>query len=405
LNILFASDGLRQVEGGRQGEGFDWGGLGKMGDKKGDLAGPGIGDYGDLERILPKDYSTLLNPRETQEAIFAIKNYFEENLCKELNLMMVQVPLIVDIDTGVNDLLDRDGSRTPIQFHIPNDYDKNPIDAQVVQAATKWKRVALKQFDMKVGEGLCTDMKAVRKDYFLDHDHSAFVDQWDWERVITADQRNLDFLTDVVKKIWKVMKGAETHVQKLFPQLKTDKYPNMPDEITFLHAEEILERYPDLPRKQRETKISKEYPAIFIYGIGWTLEDGYPHEMRAADYDDWVTETISKDGRPMHGLNGDILVWNPVTQRRHELTSMGIRVNAETLKQQLKMTGQQDFLELPYHKAILSDEIPLSIGGGIGQSRTYMYLLKKAHIGEVSVTVWPKILKDMCKKKNIHVLE
>jgi len=376
-----------------------------MVDKKADLAGPGIGDYTELEKILPQDYNTLLTLRETQEAIFAVKNYFEENLCKELNLMMVQVPLIVDVDTGVNDLLDRDGSRTPIEFHIPNDYDKNPIDAQVVQAATKWKRVALKQFGMKVGEGLCTDMKAVRKDYFLDHDHSAYVDQWDWERVITADQRNLDFLTDVVKKIWKVLKGAETHIQELFPQLKTDKYPNMPDEITFLHSEEILERYPDLPRKQRETEISKEYPAIFIYGIGWTLEDGYPHEMRAADYDDWVTETMSKDGRPMHGLNGDILVWNPVTKRRHELTSMGIRVNADALKQQLKMTGQQDFLKLPYHKAILNDEIPLSIGGGIGQSRTYMYLLKKAHIGEVSVTVWPKILKDMCKKKNIHVLE
>ena len=376
-----------------------------MGDKKADLAGPGIGDYDELEKILPQDYSSLLTLRETQEAIFAAKNYIEENLCKELNLMMVQVPLIVDVDTGVNDLLDRDGSRTPVQFHIPNDYDKNPIDAQVVQAATKWKRVALKQFGMKVGEGLCTDMKAVRKDYFLDHDHSAYVDQWDWERVITADQRNLDFLTDVVKKIWKVFKGAETHVQELFPQLKSDKYPNMPDEITFLHAEEILEKYPDLPRKQRETEISKEYPAVFIYGIGWTLEDGYPHEMRAADYDDWVTETMSKDGRPMHGLNGDILVWNPVTKRRHELTSMGIRVNADTLKQQLEMTGQQDFLKLPYHKAILNDEIPLSIGGGIGQSRTYMYLLKKAHIGEVSVTVWPKILKDMCKKKNIHVLE
>ena len=376
-----------------------------MADKKADLAGPGIGDYDELEKILPQDYSSLLTLRETQEAIFAAKNYIEENLCKELNLMMVQVPLIVDVDTGVNDLLDRDGSRTPVQFHIPNDYDKNPIDAQVVQAATKWKRVALKQFGMKVGEGLCTDMKAVRKDYFLDHDHSAYVDQWDWERVITADQRNLDFLTDVVKKIWKVLKGAETHVQALFPQLKTEKYPNMPDEITFLHAEEILEKYPDLPRKQRETEISKEYPAVFIYGIGWTLEDGYPHEMRAADYDDWVTETMSKDGRPMHGLNGDILVWNPVTKRRHELTSMGIRVNADTLKQQLEMTGQQDFLKLPYHKAILNNEIPLSIGGGIGQSRTYMYLLKKAHIGEVSVTVWPKILKDMCKKKNIHVLE
>jgi aspartate--ammonia ligase len=379
--------------------------LNTLADKKADLAGPGIGDYDELEKILPQDYSSLLTLRETQEAIFAAKNYIEENLCKELNLMMVQVPLIVDVDTGVNDLLDRDGSRTPVQFHIPNDYDKNPIDAQVVQAATKWKRVALKQFNMGVGEGLCTDMKAVRKDYFLDHDHSAYVDQWDWERVITADQRNLDFLTDVVKKIWKVLKGAETHVQELFPQLKTDKYPNMPDEIIFLHAEEILEKYPDLPRKQRETEISKEYPAVFIYGIGWTLKDGYPHEMRAADYDDWVTETMSKDGKPMHGLNGDILVWNPVTKRRHELTSMGIRVNADTLRQQLEMTGQQDFLKLPYHKAILNNAIPLSIGGGIGQSRTYMYLLKKAHIGEVSVTVWPKILKDMCKKKNIHVLE
>ena len=376
-----------------------------MADKKADLAGPGIGDYDELEKVLPQDYSSLLTPKETQKAIFAVKDYIEENLCKELNLMMVQVPLIVDVESGVNDLLDRDGSRTPIQLHISNDYDKHPIDAEVVQAATKWKRVALKQFGMGVGEGLCTDMKAVRKDYFLDHDHSAYVDQWDWELVITEDQRDLDFLTDVIKKIWKVLKGAETHVQELFPQLKTDRYPNMPEEITFLHAEEILEKYPDLPRKQRETEIVKEYPATFIYGIGWTLKDGYPHEMRAADYDDWVTETMSKDGRPMHGLNGDILVWNPITKRRHELTSMGIRVNADTLKQQLEMTGQQDFLKLPYHQAIINNEIPLSIGGGIGQSRTYMYLLKKAHLGEVSVTVWPKILKDMCKKKNIHVLE
>ncbi|MBC8457477.1 MAG: aspartate--ammonia ligase [Deltaproteobacteria bacterium] len=376
-----------------------------MADKKADLAGPGIGNYNELEKILPQDYSSLLTPKETQKAIFATKNYIEENLCKELNLMMVQVPLIVDVESGVNDLLDRDGSRTPIQFHISNDYDKNPIDAQVVQAATKWKRVALKQFGMEVGEGLCTDMKAVRKDYFLDHDHSAYVDQWDWERVITAEQRNLDFLTDVIKKIWKVFKGAEIHVQEMFPQLKTDKYPDMPEELTFMHAEDILDKYPDLPRKQRETEIVKEYSAIFIYGIGWTLKDGYPHEMRAADYDDWVIETMSKDGRPMHGLNGDILVWNPITKRRHELTSMGIRVNADTLKQQLEMTGQLDFLKLPYHQAIMNNEIPLSIGGGIGQSRTYMYLLKKAHLGEVSVTVWPKILRDMCKKKNIYVLE
>ncbi len=376
-----------------------------MADKKADLAGPGIGDYTELEKILPQGYKSLLTPKETMQALFAVKGYIEENLCKELNLIMVQVPLIVDVKSGVNDDLDRDGSRTPIQFHISNDYDKNPIDAQVVQAATKWKRVALQEFGMKVGEGLCTDMKAVRKDYFLDHDHSAYVDQWDWERVITEDHRNLDVLTDVVKKIWKVLKGAETYAQELFPQLKTDKYPDLPDELTFLHAEEILEKYPDLPRKQRETAILQEYPAVFIYGIGWVLEDGYPHEMRAADYDDWVTETTSAGGKPMHGLNGDILVWNHVTKRRHELTSMGVRVNKKTLVQQLEITGQTDFLKLPYHKAIMNDEIPLSIGGGIGQSRTYMAILKKAHLGEVSVTVWPKILKDMCAEKNIHVLE
>jgi len=376
-----------------------------MADKKADLAGPGIGDYDELVKILPQGYNPLLTAKETMEALFAAKDYIEDNLCKELNLIMVQVPLIVDVESGVNDMLDRDGSRTPIQFHISNDHDKNPVDAQVVQAATKWKRVALKQFGMGVGEGICTDMKAVRKDYFLDHDHSAYVDQWDWELVITEKQRNLDYLKEVVRKIWKVLKGAEVRVQELFPQLKTDKYPSLPEQLTFLHAEEILEKFPDLPRKQRETEILKEYPAVFIIGIGWTLEDGYPHEMRAADYDDWMTETRSETGKSMHGLNGDILVWNHVTKRRHELTSMGIRVNAETLKKQLEMTGQQDFLELPYHQAIVNNEIPLSIGGGIGQSRTYMLLLKKAHLGEVSVTVWPKILKDMCKKKNIHVLE
>jgi len=376
-----------------------------MSDKKADLAGPGIGNYTELEKILPRDYSSLLDPRETQEAITALKNYIEENLCKELNLIRVTVPLIVDVESGVNDYLDRDGSRTPVQFHISNDYDKNPIDAQVVQAATKWKRMALKQFGMSVGEGLYTDMHAVRKDYFLDHDHSAYVDQWDWELVITDKQRNLEFLTEVVEKLWRVLKGAETHVQKIFPQLKTDKYPDLPEKLTFLHAEDILDMYPDLPRKQRETEIVKKYGAVFIYGIGWTLEDGYPHELRAPDYDDWVVETQSKDGRPMHGLNGDILVWNPVTKRRHELTSMGIRVNAETLKQQLEITGQLDFLKFPYHQAIINNQIPLSIGGGIGQSRTFMLILKKAHLGEVSVTVWPKVLKDICKKKNIHVLD
>ncbi len=376
-----------------------------MADKPKDLAGPGIGNYEELERALPQGYNSLLTPRETQKALFAVKNHFEENLCKELNLMMVTVPLIVDTESGVNDLLDRDGSRTPIQFHISNDYDKHPIDAQIVQAATKWKRIALKQFSCEKGEGICTDMRAVRKDYFLDHDHSVYVDQWDWEQVITGEHRTLDYLKTAVRKIWKVLKCAESHIQELFPQLKSDQYPNLPDELTFLHAEEILDMYPDLPRKERETEVLKKYPAIFIIGIGWPLKDGYPHEMRAADYDDWVTETISKDGAEMHGLNGDILVLHPVTKRRHELTSMGIRVTKESLKKQLEMSGQLDFLKLPYHQAIMNDDIPLSVGGGIGQSRTYMYLLKKAHLGEVSVTVWPKILADICKKKNIHILK
>ena len=376
-----------------------------MADKKADLAGPGIGNYEDLEKILPQDYNSLLTPKETQQAITAVKNYIEDGLSKELNLIRVECPLIVDVKSGVNDMLDRDGSRTPIGFHISNDYDKNPVDAQVVQAATKWKRPALKQFGMQVGEGLYTDMRAVRKDYFLDHDHSSYVDQWDWEKVITPDQRNLDYFKETIRKIWKVIRGAGIHAQELFPQLKTDEYPEFPEELTFLHAEEILEIFPDLPRKQRETEIVKKYPAVFIIGIGWVLDDGYPHEMRAADYDDWVTETITDDGRPMHGLNGDILVYNPVTKRRHELTSMGIRVTKETLRQQLEITGQLDFLDLPYHKAIMNDEIPLSIGGGIGQSRTYMYLLRKAHLGECSVTVWPQILKNICAEKRIYVLE
>jgi len=375
-----------------------------MADKKADLAGPGIGDYLELEKVLPTDYRSLLSPKETQQALFEVKRYIEDNLCKELNLMMVEVPLIVDEESGVNDLLDRDGSRTPITFHISNDRDKHPINAQVVQAATKWKRMALKQFGMQAGEGLCTDMRAVRKDYFLDHDHSAYVDQWDWERVMTADQRNLDFLKEIVSKIWKVIVGAERYAQQMFPALRDPKYPSLPEKITFLHAEEILDLYPDLPRKQRETAILQKYPAVFIIGIGWMLRDGYPHELRAADYDDWVTPTITKNGHMLHGLNGDILVWNPVTHRRHELSSMGIRVNAESLKKQLELTHQMDFLKYPYHQAIVNHEIPLSIGGGIGQSRTMMQILRKAHLGEVSVTVWPKVLKEMCEKKNIHVL-
>jgi aspartate--ammonia ligase len=374
-----------------------------MADKKADLAGPGISTYPEVDKMLPQGYVSILDPKETQHAITAVKRYIEDQLCHQLNLFRVEVPLIVSKDSGVNDYLDRDGSRTPVEFPCGLGLERR-IETQVVQAATKWKRMALQQFGCDVGEGIVTDMRAVRKDYFLDHDHSAYVDQWDWERRITADQRNLDFLKDVVRRLWKVLHGAQQHAYEMFPQLK-GKHPEIHEELTFLHAEELLEMYPDLPRKQRETLVVQKYPAVFIIGIGWVLADGYPHEMRAADYDDWATDTSAMTGKRTHGLNGDILVWNPVTRRRHELSSMGIRVTKDTLRQQLEISQQLDFLKLPYHQAILNDRIPLSIGGGIGQSRTLMWILKKAHLGEVSVTVWPRELKEICARKNIHVLE
>jgi aspartate--ammonia ligase len=372
--------------------------------KEADLAGPGPGDYAELAHVLPDDYEPSLSPRETMEALYGAKRVIEDGLCSALDLTMVQVPLIVDRESGVNDYLDRDGSRTPVSFHIANDADLHPIDAEVVQAATKWKRMALRQFGLGPGEGLLTDMRAVRKDYFLDHDHSAYVDQWDWERAIRPEDRTLGYLTETVRAIWRVLKDAEAYLLEHYPVLG-GRYPALPDELVFLHAEDILAAYPDLPRKQRETAILQEHPAVFIYGIGWPLADGYPHELRAADYDDWSAETLSTDGRPMHGLNGDILVWNPVTRRRHELMSGGIRVTKEALVRQLRMSGQLDFLGLPYHRAILEDRIPLSIGAGIGQSRTMMLLLRKAHLGEVSVTVWPNVLKELCEERNIRVLE
>lgn len=375
-----------------------------MYDKKSDLAGPGISTYEEVSKILPDNYEALLPPLERMKALYMIKDYIEKGLAEELNLQMVQVPLIVSKNSGVNDYLDRDGSRTPVEFPAGLGLPKR-IEAQVVQAATKWKRMALAQFDCAVGQGINTDMRAVRKDYFLDHDHSSYVDQWDWEKRITAKDRNLDYLKDTVRKIWKVIRGAGMMVKEQFPELNDPGFPEFPKELKFLHAEEILNMYPDLPRKERETRILQDYPAVFIIGIGSVLKDGYPHEMRAADYDDWITPSILKDGEQFYGLNGDILVWNPVTKRRHELTSMGVRVTKETLKAQLEMSGQLDFLELPYHQAILNDEIPLSIGGGIGQARTYMYLLRTAHLGEVTVSVWPDELKEICEAKNIHVLE
>ena len=375
-----------------------------MQEKRSDLAGPGISTYEEVSKILPDNYKAVLPPLKRMEALYIIKDHIEKGLAEALNLQMVQVPLIVRKDSGVNDYLDRDGSRTPVEFPAGLGLPKR-IEAQVVQAATKWKRMALAQFDCAVGQGINTDMRAIRKDYFLDHDHSAYVDQWDWEKRISEEDRTLDYLKDTVRKIWKVIRDAGVMAKTHFPELGDPKYPDFPEELKFIHAEEILAMYPDLPRKQRENKLLETYPAVFIIGIGSVLKDGYPHEMRAADYDDWITPSTTINGEQMYGLNGDILVYNPVTKRRHELSSMGVRVTKDTLKAQLELSEQTDFLKLPYHRAILNDEIPLSIGGGIGQSRTYMYLLRTAHLGEVTVSIWPDELKAICAKKNIHVLE
>lgn len=375
-----------------------------MKSKRSDLAGPGISTYEAVNETLPQNYIALQTPMKRMEALYEIKEFIEKGLAEALNLQMVQVPLIVSKDSGVNDYLDRDGSRTPVEFPAGLGLEKR-IEAQVVQAATKWKRMALAQFDCEVGQGINTDMRAIRKDYFLDHDHSAYVDQWDWEKRIREEDRNLDYMKETVRKIWAVLRNAGRMAKEKFPELNNDDYPDFPEELKFIHAEEILDMFPDLPRKERETELLKKYPAVFIIGIGAVLEDGYPHEMRAADYDDWISPTITKNGKQYHGLNGDILVYNPVTGRRHELSSMGVRVTKETLKKQLELSGQLDFLDLPYHQAILNDEIPLSIGGGIGQARTYMYLLRTAHLGEVTVSIWPEELKKICAAKNIYVLE
>jgi aspartate--ammonia ligase len=297
----------------------------------------GPGDCDEIEAGFPRGYRPLLNPIDTQRAIFALKGHIEEHLCRELGLLMVTAPAVVEVG--------------------------------------KWKRRALARLGLMPGEGLCVSM-----------------DQWDWELAIREDQRTLALLTEVAGKVWKVLKQAETFIRWDFPQLSEASYPGLPERLTFVHAEDLLARYPRLPRKARETAILREAGAVFIYGIGWPLADGHPHAGRAADMDDWSTPTASAEGRPRHGLNGNLLVWNPVTRRRHELATMGIRVTAERLRAQLAAAGQLDRLRLPYHQAVLRDELPLSIGGSIGQSRTAMLLLRKAHVGEVTVGGWPKVL-------------
>ncbi len=366
-------------------------------DKQADLAGPGIGTYEEVAEALPKDYESLLTRRETMEALFEVKRYIEDGLAKELNLMMVQVPLIVDEASGVNDYLDRDGSRTPVQFPAGLRFGQTHPGAggagrdQVEANGSQDLRLpggAGHQHRYEGGaQGLLPGSRSQRlcRSVGLGAGHHRRAAQ---PRI--PDRRgaaDMEGACMVPRPMPRSCSRSSRATSIRVPRRSS----------SFSMPRRSSTCIPICRANSARPGYSQDFPAVFIYGIGWPLADGYPHEMRAADYDDWVTETITKNGQLMHGLNGDILVWNHVTKRRHELTSMGVRVTKETLVKQLEMSGQMDFLELPYHQAIMNDQIPLSIGGGIGQSRTYMYLLKKAHLGEVSVTVWPQILKEISR--------
>jgi aspartate--ammonia ligase len=341
--------------------------------------------------LVPPDYRPSLDVKQTEKAIKVIKDFFEVNLAAELRLSRVTAPLFVLRGTGIND--DLNGVEMPVSFPIA---DMNGQTAEIVQSLAKWKRMMLADYRIKHGYGLYTDMNAVRPSEQLDNLHSLYVDQWDWERVISPGERTISFLKGIVRKIYAVIKRTEFHLGDRYPFIK----PELPDEITFIHAEELQQRYPDLNPRQREEEAVREYRAVFIIGIGAPLADGIPHDGRAPDYDDWITGTSNG----FRGLNGDIIVWNDLLNRSYELSSMGIRVDGDALLRQLELTGTMARKELLFHRRLLNNELPLSIGGGIGQSRLCMYFLRKAHIGEVQVGLWPTEMVEACRENNIFLL-
>ncbi len=341
--------------------------------------------------LIPPDYGPKLDVKQTEQAIKLIKDFFEVNLAAELRLSRVTAPLFVLKGTGIND--DLNGVEKPVAFPIA---DMKEQTAEIVQSLAKWKRMMLADYGMPHGYGLYTDMNAIRPSEKLDNLHSLYVDQWDWERVINPGERTISFLKEIVRKIYAVIKRTEFHLSDRYPFIK----PELPDEIKFFHSEELLEKYPNLSPRQREEEIVRQHRAVFIIGIGAPLADGIPHDGRAPDYDDWTTETSAG----LKGLNGDIIVWNSVLNCSYELSSMGIRVDREALLRQLEATGTMARKDLFFHSRLLNNELPLSIGGGIGQSRLCMYFLRKAHIGEVQVGIWPKEMVEECRENNITLL-
>ncbi|WCJ58815.1 aspartate--ammonia ligase [Fontisphaera persica] len=340
---------------------------------------------------LPKNYRPVLNVRQTEHAIKALKDFFELSLSTELNLTRVTAPLFVKSGTGIND--DLNGIEKPVSFAVK---EMNGDRAEIVQSLAKWKRMMLADLGFQPGYGLYTDMNAIRPDEKLDNTHSLYVDQWDWERVITDRERNVEFLRKVVEKIYRTLKRAEHFIFEHYPEIR----PELPEEITFIHAEELRQRYPQLPPRERENALLKEVGAAFIIGIGGPLGDGSIHDGRAPDYDDWITP--GDQGRP--GLNGDIFVWHPVLECAFELSSMGIRVSPASLMQQLEIRGCLERQNLYWHRRLLRGELPLSIGGGIGQSRLCMYFLRKAHVGETQASLWPEEMMQECRKHGIALL-
>lgn len=341
--------------------------------------------------IKPTGYKALLDTKQTEQAIKQIKDFFQENLSTELRLSRVTAPLFVLQGLGIND--DLNGVERPVTFPIK---DLGDAKAEVVHSLAKWKRLTLAEYHIEPGYGIYTDMNAIRADEELDNLHSLYVDQWDWEAVITQEERTLSYLKNVVERIYAAILRTEYLTCETYKEIK----PFLPRKIHFIHSEELLQMYPNLSPKEREDAICKKYGAVFIIGIGGKLSDGKKHDGRAPDYDDW--STVAEDGRA--GLNGDILIWYPVLERSFELSSMGIRVDQEALLRQLKLEGKEDRKQLFFHRQLLDGRLPLSIGGGIGQSRLCMVLLHKAHIGEIQASIWPDDMRAECAQLGMPLI-